>query len=657
VECLEDRCVPATITVTALADTETVDNQVTLREAIDSILQGANINSDVVATGAYGSQDTINFAANLGGGTINLLSPLNALTTNVTIQGPIGGLLTLNRASSNPQRLLRVLNGATVNAFGLSFTNGLTAGIGNDGGAVYIGVGSTLNLTGYQFSGNNSGWFGGAIANFGTLNLRFGGFSGNNAAATGKGGAIFNHTGATLSIQDSNFIGNTAAFGGAVFSNGALAIQRAVLSGNTATQGGAINSDGTLFLTNVLVSGNNATSLGGGLVCFGNGICTLTNDTFYHNIATTAGGAIYVFAGTPPVLMNNSLVADNFNGPTPASPRDDIFGAVASASSFNLVTDNTGLKGLANGVNNNQLGTAANPINAGILANPSPANIGIPGALFYSLLSGSPAIDAGSNSLAVDPTNGNAPLTQDILSPPFGTLRIVDGVVDLGALEMQAVVQPIPNQTATAGVPTNVNFKFFSAAPGSTTFVLTSSNQALIPNGDLGLSGSGASRTLTILPLSGVSGTATITVTVTANGQSTLDTFVVTVNQPPPRPPVVLGAFFGGKARRGQTALTVQFDSLVAVLPGAFQLRKKNQASLGFQTLISTATGQTVVTLTYRGLRSDLALLIVRGSLVTANGVALDGDGNGTPGGAFIKVFRASRILNGILGFLAGLFS
>src|SRR5690349_1898744 len=65
VEPLEDRLAPATITVTTTAD-ETVTNDapsVSLREAIISINNQADIGADVTANrvGAYGVNDTINF--------------------------------------------------------------------------------------------------------------------------------------------------------------------------------------------------------------------------------------------------------------------------------------------------------------------------------------------------------------------------------------------------------------------------------------------------------------------------------------------------------------------------------------------------------------------------------------------------------------------
>lgn len=68
-EKMEDRLAPAVIAVTTTLDKTVVDHAVSLREAILSINQGSNFNADVVATGTYGSSDTITVPAgryNLG---------------------------------------------------------------------------------------------------------------------------------------------------------------------------------------------------------------------------------------------------------------------------------------------------------------------------------------------------------------------------------------------------------------------------------------------------------------------------------------------------------------------------------------------------------------------------------------------------------------
>src|SRR5262245_60655643 len=78
VEQLESRHLLATITVTGTGDTIAVDGLVTLREAITSANNNANINTDVVAVGAYGT-DTINFT--IAGSGVHTISPATSLPT------------------------------------------------------------------------------------------------------------------------------------------------------------------------------------------------------------------------------------------------------------------------------------------------------------------------------------------------------------------------------------------------------------------------------------------------------------------------------------------------------------------------------------------------------------------------------------------------
>ena len=80
-----------------------------------------------------------------------------------------------------------------------------------------------------------------------------------------------------------------------------------------------------------------------------------------------------------------------------------------------------------NSTPSNLIGTTADPLNPMLGAL---ANNGGP-TQTMALLPGSPAIDAGSNALAVD-ANGN-PLTTDQRGAGFP--RIVGGTVDIGAYE------------------------------------------------------------------------------------------------------------------------------------------------------------------------------------------------------------------------------
>jgi sulfatase modifying factor 1 len=69
-------------------------------------------------------------------------------------------------------------------------------------------------------------------------------------------------------------------------------------------------------------------------------------------------------------------------------------------------------------------------------------------------------------------------------------------------------------------------------AASSLTLSGSSSNTTLVPNASIAFGGSEASRTVTVTPAIGQSGTATITVTVSDGSLTASDTFVLTVNAP-----------------------------------------------------------------------------------------------------------------------------
>src|SRR5205823_9851372 len=94
-EQLEDRLAPAVITVTGTGDTIAIDGLATLREAITSINNQADVNADVTLNrvGNYsslagGTPDVINF--NIGGAGVKTIAPTAAEPTIVrplTING------------------------------------------------------------------------------------------------------------------------------------------------------------------------------------------------------------------------------------------------------------------------------------------------------------------------------------------------------------------------------------------------------------------------------------------------------------------------------------------------------------------------------------------------------------------------------------------
>jgi hypothetical protein len=144
--------------------------------------------------------------------------------------------------------------------------------------------------------------------------------------------------------------------------------------------------------------------------------------------------------------LKNTLVAGNFRGT--GATADDINGPVDVASSFNLIGAR-GSGGLTNGVNSNQVGIADPRL--GPLANNG-------GPTFtYSLLSDSPALDAGDNCVTQAAHCGDANIPQ-LTTDQRGFNRMIDGPdadtiasVDIGAYEAQAALADLPNQSTNEG--------------------------------------------------------------------------------------------------------------------------------------------------------------------------------------------------------------
>ena len=104
----------------------------------------------------------------------------------------------------------------------------------------------------------------------------------------------------------------------------------------------------------------------------------------------------------------------------------------------------------------------------------------------------------------------------------------------------------------------------------SLTFSASSSNPTLVPTGNIVFGGSGANRTVTLIPAPDQPGTTTITLTVTdGNGGSANDTFVLTVI-PVNDPPVVnagpdVSTAFPAPASLAGTAVDIDGPALVRV--------------------------------------------------------------------------------------------
>ena len=252
-------------------------------------------------------------------------------------------------------------------------------GTGGRGGDGYLTTGVTTFGHTYRYytaggvGGTAAG--GGLYVNGGSLTIASSAITTNQAAGGSAGlGGSFNgfgqagglYTIGTLTVSDSTLSSNT---GGGIYNGGTLTVSNSTLSGNSASfYGGAIYNGGTLTVSNSTLSGNSALLEGGGIFTDINGTqsVTLTNVTLTANRANTGGGCCspgggLIAWGTRWPLLHNTLIAGNFRGAT-GTTRDDVFGALDAGGDYNLIGDGTGMTGLSDGVNGNQVGSADAPI-------------------------------------------------------------------------------------------------------------------------------------------------------------------------------------------------------------------------------------------------------------------------------------------------------
>jgi len=476
--------------------------------------------------------------------------------------------------------VLTITNSVISNNIAGNGATGFFGGTGGQGGGLSFS-GSTLTMTNVSVTGNiagnagtttsgglggNGGSGGGMQVTATTMNLSRVNIDNNTAGDGDEGGdagGLFLISGVATIVnstirnnssgQGGDKFAASGGTGGGLLSFGQITMTGCLISGNStkaATRnggqsgglGGGIFSGNTLTLINSTVSDNHASPFegrGGGIFNSANAL-TLTNVTITGNTAYTCcsfQGGQGLHNGNV-AIVRNTIIAGNGIATKP-----DVTG-IFQSQGHNLIGkatsggngDNDDQTGFTNGVNGDQVGTLAAPIDAKLGAL---ADNGGP-TFTHKLLSGSPAFDAGDNSLAKD-ANDN-PLTTD----QRGAGRIANSftpnvVVDIGAFEWHGGLENISNKTTNQNTPLTISFAVgdLEANIGVTA---TSGNQTLLPNANLALSGNGGVRSLLMTPALNQHGSTLITVTVSNDGVPVATgTFTLTVNFVNQRPGFTAG--------------------------------------------------------------------------------------------------------------------
>jgi len=389
----------AELTVTTDSDFLVDDNELTLREAI----QQANDNS---------AEDTITFESSLAGSTIELLNGSLNIASNLSIQGLGENELTVDAAGNS--RVFLIDDGNEDNLInasisGLTITGGSTS---YDGGGIFTR--ENLTLTNSTILGNSVEDDGGGIAtDDGSLTrLVDSKVSGNSAG--NEGGGIASFDGSTVTLINSTVSGNSVGDEGggiynADFDYNTTTIINSTVSGNDGD--GIFNTrQNTTTLINSTVSGNSGDGL------FNEGTATVSNSTISGN----SGNGI---DNGGDVTLSNNIIANNSYDDLFANGNEQITGP-------NLI-ENTTLSG--GGIISQDPNLSSMQDNGGSTLTQIPQG-------------DSPAIDAGINAAIPADTfdlDGDGDTEEQI---PFdqrgeGFARVVNGTVDLGAVEVQQAAQ------------------------------------------------------------------------------------------------------------------------------------------------------------------------------------------------------------------------
>ncbi|MDA8746084.1 hypothetical protein N9N28_15780, partial [Rubripirellula amarantea] len=286
-----------------------------------------------------------------------------------------------------------------------------STGSGGGGGGIQHG-GNTLSITESEIRGNQTVGDGGGIRNsYGSVSLTDSIVSENEATGSSRdGGGISSNGEGQITLIRSSVINNSATGeGGGISLSGQSSINNvAVLTDSLIADNTALEPGGGVSLSqyarvetlNTTLSGNSA-NFGGGIY---QGVFSESNiaSTSIANNSASGGSGGGVFVGTSNTgnfEFVNSIIADNLGGSAP----DDYFGPVMSQG-------------------HNLVGTLAGswPLDATDLSNVSPLlgplqDNGGP-TKTHALMAGSPAIDAGNDTVApaadqrgiLRPQDGNA---------------------------------------------------------------------------------------------------------------------------------------------------------------------------------------------------------------------------------------------------------
>lgn len=404
---------------------------------------------------------------NCGASPVSIPISAKIVTRDTTING--GGLVTLSGGGTN--RIFDVSNGAQLRLRNMTLSDALQS-------AVVVASGSSLVLSSTTLT-NNTGVNAGAIDSGGRVTIADSVISHNTSRSTtlrGAGAILSDGIDSELIIVRSRIIGNVGHSAGGMIITGSGAISDTTIAENRGgSSGGAIIDSRSSGVTNQITNStfeNNQTlkGSGGGLLAaisggstllvststfrgneaqFGGGLfvrgyrASIVNSTFADNRAREGGGLSAYLAR----IYNTSIVGNRAESGGGISGNDTSFANTVVAGNsapnapdclgpirslgYNLIGDATGCSIAGDSVGN-QVGVDAMMSTVGDYGGPTATSRPLPG---------SPAIDAGHNSVPGSSDRACATTDQRGVGRPIGDR------CDIGAFEAESRIGPTTEAT------------------------------------------------------------------------------------------------------------------------------------------------------------------------------------------------------------------
>lgn len=451
----------ATITVTTTQDELNTDGDCSLREAIETVNLGSQVDGCVIAGGG-------DFVIDIPAGGYFITKGSNNEQANQGGDFDIMASVTLQGAGASDTRIDANLKDRI---FDIDPTDSVTIAVtiadvtiqngnpisGTNGGGVR-NLDDTVTILRSIVSDNRLTGASGFIANGGGVASGVSGiFDGeavvnlidsvidDNSSTFGSAGGIYNYGGllninrSTISNNQAEVTSGTASAGGVSNVGGTVNILNSTISGNESDghTGGLQNffSFGVMNVANSTVTGNRTLGSGGGIRNYGE--MHLTNVTVSNNTADTDGA----FGGLGGGIRNNgtlyikgTIVYGNVDVDSPAVDNDESHdihdtGTLVSAG-FNLLGVITGTTTMTDGVNHDQVGV--DPLLGSLTGSPA----------YYPLGAFSTALNVMSSTDCTFISGAGNTLFSDggmMTADQAGNLRpaVVTGRCDAGAFEAQ----------------------------------------------------------------------------------------------------------------------------------------------------------------------------------------------------------------------------